>query len=91
MKISPYIIYLEMQPNALLLRQNFIIRKKVGVTVLLTSTVWCVLHITTHRNSISINWLPVHHHIRISCLELWHPARATIVVKLVTSFEIVLY
>jgi hypothetical protein len=28
MKISPYIIYLEMQPNALLLRQNFIIRKK---------------------------------------------------------------
>jgi hypothetical protein len=28
MKISPYIIYLEMRPNALLLRQNFIIRKK---------------------------------------------------------------
>jgi hypothetical protein len=28
MKISPYIIYLEMQPNALLLRQNFIIHKK---------------------------------------------------------------
>jgi hypothetical protein len=28
MKISPYIIYLEMQPNALLLQQNFIIRKK---------------------------------------------------------------
>jgi hypothetical protein len=28
MKISPYIIYLEMQPIALLLRQNFIIRKK---------------------------------------------------------------
>jgi hypothetical protein len=27
MNISPYIIYLEMQPNALL-RQNFIIRKK---------------------------------------------------------------
>jgi hypothetical protein len=34
MNISPYIIYLEMQPNALLLRQNFIIRKKVGVTIL---------------------------------------------------------
>jgi hypothetical protein len=32
MKISPYIIYIETQPNALLLRQNFIIRKKVGVT-----------------------------------------------------------
>jgi hypothetical protein len=28
MKILPYIIYLEMQPNALLLRQKFIIRKK---------------------------------------------------------------
>jgi hypothetical protein len=28
MKISLYIIYLEMQPNALLLRQKFIIRKK---------------------------------------------------------------
>jgi hypothetical protein len=28
MKISPYIIYLEMQPNALLVRQNFIICKK---------------------------------------------------------------
>jgi hypothetical protein len=28
MKISPYTIYLEMQPNALLVRQNFIICKK---------------------------------------------------------------
>jgi hypothetical protein len=28
MNILPYIIYLEMQPNALLLPQNFIIRKK---------------------------------------------------------------
>jgi hypothetical protein len=28
MKISPYTIYLELQPNALLVRQNFIIRKK---------------------------------------------------------------
>jgi hypothetical protein len=28
MKISPYTIYLEMQPNALLVRQNFIIYKK---------------------------------------------------------------
>jgi hypothetical protein len=27
MMISPYIIYFEMQPNALLLRQNFIIRE----------------------------------------------------------------
>jgi hypothetical protein len=27
MKISPYIIYLEMQPDALLVRQNFIICK----------------------------------------------------------------
>jgi hypothetical protein len=31
MKISPYIIYLEMQPNALLLRQNFD-SQKVSVT-----------------------------------------------------------
>jgi hypothetical protein len=31
MKISPYIIYLEMQPNALLLRQNFDLQK-VSVT-----------------------------------------------------------
>jgi hypothetical protein len=28
MKISPYTIYLEMQPDALLVRQNFIIYKK---------------------------------------------------------------
>jgi hypothetical protein len=28
MKISSYIIYLEMQPNALLIWQKFIIRKK---------------------------------------------------------------
>jgi hypothetical protein len=28
MKISPYTIYLELQPTALLVRQNFIIRKK---------------------------------------------------------------
>jgi hypothetical protein len=28
MKISPYTIYLEMQPDALLVRQNFIICKK---------------------------------------------------------------
>jgi hypothetical protein len=28
MKISPYTIYLKMQPNALLIRQNFIIYKK---------------------------------------------------------------
>jgi hypothetical protein len=28
MKILPYMIYLEMQPNALLLRQNFVIHKK---------------------------------------------------------------
>jgi hypothetical protein len=28
MKISPYTIYLKMQPNALLIRQNFIICKK---------------------------------------------------------------
>jgi hypothetical protein len=33
MKISPYIIYLEMQPNALLLRQNFD-SQKVSVTLL---------------------------------------------------------
>jgi hypothetical protein len=32
MKISPYTIYLEMQPNALVIQQNFIICKKVGVT-----------------------------------------------------------
>jgi ribonuclease HI len=31
MKILPYIIYLEMQPNALLLRQNFD-SQKVSVT-----------------------------------------------------------
>jgi hypothetical protein len=28
MKISPYIIYLVMQPNALLLQQNFIVHKR---------------------------------------------------------------
>jgi hypothetical protein len=33
MKISPDIIYLEMQPNALLLRQNFIIHKKLVLHV----------------------------------------------------------
>jgi hypothetical protein len=34
MKISPYIIYLEMQPNALLLQQNFD-SQKVSVTMIL--------------------------------------------------------
>jgi hypothetical protein len=42
MKILPYTIYLKMQPNALLIRQNFIICKKVGVTVFhkFLSTTW---------------------------------------------------
>jgi hypothetical protein len=33
----------------------------------------CVLHITTHRSSIIISWLHVHHCIITSCLELWYP------------------
>jgi hypothetical protein len=45
------------------------------LAVLLISTGWCVLHITTHHSSIIISWLPVHHRIRISCLEIWHPHR----------------
>jgi hypothetical protein len=65
------------------------------LAVLLKRTGWYVLHITTHH----IGWLLVHCHIRISCLELWHPhwpccihshkrrawfhARATLVVRLV--------
>jgi hypothetical protein len=32
MKISPYISYLELQPNALLVRQNVYYLQKVGVT-----------------------------------------------------------
>jgi hypothetical protein len=40
MTISPYIIYLEMQPNALLLRQNFIIRKKWVLQVVLGSVIF---------------------------------------------------
>jgi hypothetical protein len=31
MKISPYTIYLELQPNALLVRQNVYYLQKVGV------------------------------------------------------------
>jgi hypothetical protein len=71
--------------------------------VLLTSIGWCVLHITTHRSSIIINWLPVHRRIRMSYLEWRHPhrpccsdhcrggawfnAHATIVVRLVISLR----
>jgi hypothetical protein len=33
MKISPYTSYLELQPNALLVRQIFYYLQKVGVTV----------------------------------------------------------
>jgi hypothetical protein len=40
MKISPYIIYLELQPNALLLRQNFD-SQKVSVTLVL-SQISCI-------------------------------------------------
>jgi hypothetical protein len=77
------------------------------LAVLLTSTGWCMLHITTHHSNIIISWLLVHRCIKISCLELWHshrpccthhhrrwaqcPAPATIIVKLVTSFETVLH
>jgi hypothetical protein len=32
MKISPYTSYLELQPNALLVRQKFYYLQKVGVT-----------------------------------------------------------
>jgi hypothetical protein len=32
MKISPYTSYLELQPNALLVRQNFYYLQKLGVT-----------------------------------------------------------
>jgi hypothetical protein len=39
MKISPYIIYLEMQPNALLLQQNFV-AQKVSVTEPAVVVVW---------------------------------------------------
>jgi hypothetical protein len=34
MKISPYTSYLELHPNALLVRQNFYYLQKVGVTPL---------------------------------------------------------
>jgi hypothetical protein len=34
MKISPYTSYLELQPNALLVRQNFYYLQKVGVGIL---------------------------------------------------------
>jgi hypothetical protein len=37
MKISPYTSYLELQPNALLVRQNFIICKKSGCYTRLSS------------------------------------------------------
>jgi hypothetical protein len=35
MKISPYTSYLELQPNALLVRQIFYYLQKVGVTILI--------------------------------------------------------
>jgi hypothetical protein len=43
MKISPYIIYVEMQPNALLLRQNFIIRKKWVLQAFCILTMVCCM------------------------------------------------
>jgi hypothetical protein len=41
--------------------------------VLLTSIGWCVLHMTTHRSSSIISWLPVHRRIGTLCRERWPP------------------
>jgi hypothetical protein len=48
MKISPYTTYLEMQPNALLVRQNFIICKKWVLHSYKVTRVFpdCDLHLT---------------------------------------------